>query len=216
MSSIPTVQKVWDEMISYGKTIRENSVNEDGSEKMISISETDTPVGLHAWNVIKSDLASMENIVPFKWNEEGILSVMTNNEFSENKDAGTFNVFGERPNSGCDHFLVQHMRIVHKNPDASFTRLMQVAYNIGQLQSCPELLDSVKDVYNENKMDKLETYASFETLTEPFESLKRSIEGVKKLLGIDMVGGSEDPYYQKYIKYRSKYTSLKEYLQDMQ
>ena len=217
-----TTQQVWTLMISYGENIRKNSTDADGEEKMVTISGKETPIGLHAWNALKPVLKSMGNVTPFTWNEDGILKIMRENEFREDEKENTYNVFGERENTGCNHFLVQHMRIVHKNPDASYARLMQIAYNVGQLLSCPEELESASPMYNDLLMDQVETYISDETLQklnedeESINSLKEAISEVYSLIGISTKGGSRDPYYDKYLKYRSKYASLKEHLQDMQ
>jgi len=62
------------------------------------------------------------------------------------------------------HYLLQHGRIIHNNPDGSLMRLMQIAYNIGQFRAEQEKKNyPIKQLayYRTNKLDQITTYIDY-------------------------------------------------------
>ena len=59
------------------------------------------------------------------------------------------------------HYLLQHGRIIYKNPDGSVVRLLQIAYNIGQfkveVRRKPYTEEQMK-YYRDNKLDDIWSY----------------------------------------------------------
>ena len=91
----------------------------------------------------------------------------------------------------------------------NLVRLMQIAYNAGQLKAAyndeiytPEL----KQYYKENNLDNIETYMDLESLQLLNDEItKEMMASVKALHNVDMKGG----YKKKYFKYKNKYLELK-------
>jgi hypothetical protein len=109
------------------------------------------------------------------------------------------------------HFFLQLIRIAKKNPDCSLMRLMQVAYNVGQLQADyedPAYTAKVKEFYDSHQMQSLRAYVNPAWCTFGSADLQKLVAKVKSNMPSDMTGGS-DIYYRKYLKYKAKYEALK-------
>jgi hypothetical protein len=134
------IYDLWEEVILFGYNIRKN-----------------TKDGKAGWDAIKVLIPDMgvswlENSKTF-YDKLVALEVNTS-ETSE--EAGMSHEEWER-----NHFLIQHGRIINKNPDGSLVRLLQIAYNIGQFKRELELTKYTDDqmrFYIVNELNKVTSY----------------------------------------------------------
>jgi len=134
------IEKLWKIMINYGYDVRINK--KDGLERWNFVKPLFPPFSLN-WK--ESSKKIYNDLV-----ELGV----NNSETSE--ESGLSHVEWER-----NHYLLQHGRIIYKNPEGSLVRLMQIAYNIGQFRAEQEKKSySVKQLtyYRTHKLDLLNTY----------------------------------------------------------
>ncbi len=154
----------WDLIIEYGYNIRKNGKD-----------------GLKGWELLKSIIPN----TPIKWSEKsrnfydefGKLGV---NQSESSEEAGMTKDNWER-----HHYILQHGRIIYKNPEGDLRRLGQIAYNAGQFRRELE-----KEIYPEeqmryyiiNELNKVTTYIdeSVEINGELIEQIKEAINESKK------------------------------------
>lgn len=114
--------------------------------------------GLEAWNNFKADLPA----IPIRWKPG------TQEIYQKLRQLG---VTGEDTDVKTDnwerhHFLLQLGRIIKNNPEGSYLRLMQIAYNIGQLEAeirkSEAYTDEMKQFYDNNELAFIETYVDFD------------------------------------------------------
>jgi hypothetical protein len=103
-----------------------------------------------------------------------------------------------------NHFFMQLKNLVDKksNFQIKMNRVLQIAYNIGQLSIFIErgkLPQDIVDFVEEHNLLDLDTYISLENQQIINERYLRDFN-------IDMKGGSY--YYSKYLKYKTKYLQL--------
>jgi len=103
-----------------------------------------------------------------------------------------------------NHFFMQLKNLVDKksNFQIKINRVLQIAYNIGQLSIFIErdkLEQDIVDFVEEHNLLDLDTYISLENQQIISERYLRDFN-------IDMKGGSY--YYSKYLKYKTKYLQL--------
>ena len=140
--------------------------------------------GLGLWNNLKKNLVDIQKDDLINWNSnhERIiysLSEMKNSlkEYDDKKQLIEKN-----------HFLLQLFNIPKKDVTAPFTRLIQLAFNIGQLK--PLLNDksfgfNVKQIFADNKLDQIETYmdddnlAKYKIFQNDIDDILTSIENLK-------------------------------------
>ena len=107
-----------------------------------------------------------------------------------------------------NHFFMQLKNLVDKksNFQIKMNRVLQIAYNIGQLSIFIErrkLPQDIVDFVEEHNLLDLDTYISLENQQIINERYLRDFN-------IDMKGGNyiKDKYYSKYLKYKTKYLQL--------
>jgi hypothetical protein len=103
-----------------------------------------------------------------------------------------------------NHFFMQLKNLVDKksNFQIKINRVLQIAYNIGQLSifiEMEKLPQDIVDFVEEHNLLDLDTYISLENQQIINERYLRDFN-------IDMKGGSY--YYSKYLKYKTKYLQL--------
>ena len=134
------LEELWNSIIKYGERTREGNMN-----------------GLERWNLVKELIPN----VKIQWNEsakkiyDDLISLGANNS-EDWKDSGLSHPDWER-----QHYLLQHGRIIFKNPDGNLVRLYQIAYNIGQFKAENEknkYSENILKYYNDNKLDDINTY----------------------------------------------------------
>lgn len=110
------------------------------------------------------------------------------------------------------HFYMQLKNLVVKksNWEIKLNRLLQLAYNAGQLSKLIELgkiPEDIKKCFEDHNLHLLDTYVSKENQTIINERYlnKTHLDKVRGL--IHMLGGAniQDKYYSKYLKYKYKY-----------
>jgi hypothetical protein len=120
-----TIDQLWDSFVKYGYEVRH------GKKK-----------GYDAWSVVKTPLASIDNDCKFSiWNNKSVTYYdLLKNKLGLNGDT-IVDANGNETNDVADHliwephhFMLQHGRIV-KNNKPSLLRLLQIAYNAGQLRA---------------------------------------------------------------------------------
>ena len=134
------INNLWNVLINYGYETR--------------IKKKD---GLERWNFVKKLFPDF-NVV---WKES------SKTIYQDLLDLG---VIEEETGSGLSHedwerhhYLLQHGRIIHNNPEGSLVRLMQIAYNIGQFNAEQEKKSypvKLLTYYRSHKLEKLITYIS--------------------------------------------------------
>ena len=121
------------------------------------------------------------------------------------------------------HFLVQHFRIP-KTSDylLSLTKLLQIAYNVGQLKAVIKRKDhqlyldnpAIMEKYNKYKLYKLSTFIDMSSIDNYVKGKKLCAENISEILEESLrsriSGGAINNYYHKYLKYKTKYTNLKQ------
>ena len=110
------------------------------------------------------------------------------------------------------HFYLQHTRVpVLKFNEPILCRLMQVAYNSGQLKAEYEdsiYTDAMKEYYDKLKLNKMETYMDEESLQNFEKSIDEEfIRNVELAMKMNIIKGGN--YKLKYYKYKTKYNEAK-------
>jgi diketogulonate reductase-like aldo/keto reductase len=109
------------------------------------------------------------------------------------------------------HFFLQLIRIPRNYP-LELRRLCQIAYNLGQLRavySDPIYTPEVKTYYYKNKLDNINSYVDLSScVSKDYSENISNINKITKIEKIELKGGSFN-YYSKYLKYKNKYSSLK-------
>jgi hypothetical protein len=203
------MEKLFNKVIEYGKYVRENNLN-----------------GLKAWFDIKG-LFNLEISCP-KWN---IIRNIGDKETSDIEEIYSYvyhnlNMRGEDPDDDKTtqtahlswekkHFFLQLIRIIRNNPEFSFVRLGQIAYNIGQISvyidSDPIYTGGPQHYYYSNKLNELESYVDIDLCeidSDKLEELEKQID--EKLNELkELIKGGNLNHYNKYLKYKQKYFKLK-------
>ena len=134
------ILNLWESIIKYGYRTRISNLN-----------------GLKRWNQVKEIFPDYK--IEWKNNTDKIYNDLINlgvvsTETSEN--SGLSHTEWER-----HHYLLQHGRIIAKNPEGSLLRLLQIGYNIGQFKAENERKpynDKLLKYYNDNNLDNISTY----------------------------------------------------------
>jgi hypothetical protein len=134
------ILNLWESIIKYGYRTRISNLN-----------------GLKRWNQVKEIFPDYK--IEWKNNTDKIYNDLINlgvvsTETSEN--SGLSHTEWER-----HHYLLQHGRIIAKNPEGSLLRLLQIGYNIGQFKAENERKpynDKLLKYYNHNNLDNISTY----------------------------------------------------------
>ena len=203
------MEKLFNKVIEYGKYVRENNLN-----------------GLNAWSDIK-DLFNLDIKCP-KWN---IIRNIGGKETSDIEEIYSY-VYANLDMRGEDsdddkssqithllwekkHFFLQLIRIIKNNPEFSFVRLGQIAYNIGQISvyidSDPIYRRGQQAYYYSNKLNELESYVNIVSCkidSDKLEELEKQIDEKLNELKELKKGGNLN-HYNKYLKYKQKYLKLK-------
>lgn len=191
--STPKLSKLWDKVKEYGYNVRSKNLD-----------------GLASWNVIKKEL--IKNNAIGKWNIKivGIYGFMKTKlgikeeqcEINE-KDEKIQKEIWEKY-----HFYLQHARIPVLNfEEPRLYRLMQVAYNAGQLKALFNdefYTKDMKEYYADSKLSDMDSYMDDVYLMQIENSIDDElIENINIILTEqNSIGGH---YELKYYKYKAKY-----------
>ena len=167
------VEKLWNLIINYGYDIRINNLN-----------------GLEKWNMVKPKL--MENKIKGKWKPSALLLYDQIREL---------NIIDEKPEGMSHdewekhHFYIQHGRIPFKNKeDQSLTRLLQIAFNTGQLSYLMNykqdsfLTHILKRYYYNNQLNNPLTYMDYDSLIG-FNINDQFIDEITQIINKEQSGG---------------------------
>jgi len=179
------VEEIFNMIIDYGFTIR----------KFVLLTTPKDNIGLNAWRMIKESFSDFK----FLTNSGEALSKITVNkkliELIESLIEEKLYVFDEDDKEqekvkltinsieldnqiDSEHFLIQHYRIlVTSNFELSPMKLMQVAYNIGQLKAQNKIKnydEKLMDYYKENKLNNVNTFIDIDNLKLIKESIQQN------------------------------------------
>lgn len=184
------LQILWKEMVDIGYKVRSNHLD-----------------GLKSWQPYKTKysnyvLEGYEDGIPLN-NNFVMLSESLNYTFNDKKDQSDviFTIGNDNFDNKIEtnHFLIQHFRIPRlENYKLSVLKVLQLAYNIGQLKAVFEnesvYNNKLYKFYYENRLDDISTYISADIYNRNINKLEQKGAG---------------SYYHKYIKYKNKYIQLK-------
>lgn len=196
------INQLWKLVVNYGYSIRIYNAKPDGLVK---------------WNIIKTLLSEIP--IKGKWSTSSL------ELYNQIKGLGVQDVEPKEMSSHelweKHHFYIQHGRIPHLNQnDPSLTRLIQIAFNVGQLKyfmdykNDPFYTNEMRQFYKSNKLNNIETYMDTETLQSLNNNISTEfVEKVKDSIANNLIdkqkGGSNKSYQCKYNKYKSKYLALR-------
>jgi len=182
------INKLWDEVINFGYTIR---------KLMLIMDDKDFNIGKTSWSLLKdnfkeykfknndtrkiTDTIFISNTEEKTENKIGNIKIKYNHDETDNiiiykidsRDTDHEKVkvtINTSTNSitldntiEYHHFFIQHFRIIIKeNYKINVQKLMQIAFNIGQYKAHSELkpkdYEGVTEFYKKNKLDKINTY----------------------------------------------------------
>lgn len=137
-----TLIDLWEKTIKYGYQ-----------------TNTERRPGLEAWNRIKNSVPQYS----LSWTENSKtiyenlrLMGVTGDDFDEKNESWE-----------AHHFLIQHGRIV-KNNDGSLMRLLQIAFNAGQLQAVRErsqlYSEEMLRFYDENRLNRVDMFVDLKSV----------------------------------------------------
>ncbi len=193
------IEEVFNTIIDYGCTIR----------KFILLTEPAENIGLNAWRMVKESFSNFR----FKTKSGEILSkVKVNkklvekiNKLIDNKKYNYDADDKEQERVKLDiesieldnqvesgHFFIQHYRIlVTSNFELSPMKLMQVAYNIGQLKAQNKIIkydDKLMEYYKLNKLNDVNTFID--------------IDGMKLVKDTTQKGGFKSNTLKRFYKFK--------------
>lgn len=194
----PKLIQLWENIEKHGYNIRKNNLD-----------------GLNGWNIIKKEL--IKNDVMGKWNKKivGVYGHMKTKlgikeelcEIDE-EDKNIQKKIWEK-----HHFYLQHARIPVLNfEEPKLYRLMQIAYNAGQLRALfddPFYTMTIKEYYINNELGKMSSYMDDKYLNQFENSINGEfIQNTDTVLDVNAnangkIGGHF--YRKKYYKYKAKY-----------
>lgn len=200
------MEQLFEKVIEYGRLVRANKL--DGLKAWNDIKGLfESQIACREWNIVRTikgaDTSDIQSIYDYVHGDLGM-----NGDDSDDKS--NHDVWSKK------HFFLQLIRIIKNNPDYSFVRLAQIAYNIGQLSnhidSEPLYEGDALTYYYGNKLNEISSYIDVDKcdvksdkLEELIEKLDEKISEIKKQSG----GNSDSKYYNKYLKYKEKYLQLK-------
>ena len=165
--------------------------------------------GKAIWNGIECQVSSV-NITDLRYNESLRPIYEEMDKICDDNDM-TANEFNPKSN----HFFMQLQNLVVKksNFEIKLNRVLQLAYNAGQLSQLIELKKIPKDIkkfVHEHNLLSLDTYVSPEIQKIINERYLNGTHLDKIRETIHMSGGGMDSnYYFKYLKYKYKYLNAK-------
>jgi len=140
MSNNVTLKDMYNRVAEYGYCVRKNRLD-----------------GLKMWLLLKDTLSTVFGKKTYRWNIE---SSQISGEYSKlgSKYIGHLEHVDEDEMDQWEkeHFLVQHIRILHESPEPTIVKMLQVAYNTGQLKS--EMEESSE--FYENLKNRVVDYPS--------------------------------------------------------
>jgi hypothetical protein len=234
------LEKLFNTFISYGEYVREYEKD-----------------GLECWNIIKEIVNeaieednhkpnSIDKILGIEWQ---ITRIIKNEDVNVNINDlekiyiyvhDTLKMYGENNDHikyqiDSDsqlkyHFYLQLARIPFNN-NLELVRLLQIAYNIGQLSVHLDndsiFTPEAKDYYQINKLHDINSYINLDDKNfddDQKDILNKIMIDVREKISIVLTGGfrkknfndvenleSKTNYLNKYLKYKKKYLSLKKY-----
>ncbi len=183
------LNKLFNQVKEYGKYTRINKLD-----------------GLLQWNILKGILLTSD--VKGEWNSEVktfFIDMRSDLKIQECESETENHDIWEK-----HHFYLQHARIPTLNfNDAKLVRLIQIAYNAGQLEALWHdnfYTQKMRDYYDNNNLGNIETYMSEENLIKINNSI--TDEMIEKLENIFSEQATKN-YNNKYLKYKNKYLNLK-------
>jgi len=196
------IYNLWNEIKQIGYTVRKNRID-----------------GLKMWQPIKEKLNNFDDIPDVNFSNK-IYEISKKMIYLPNNDAhenATISFPIELVNTDeTSHFIIQHVRIpsiFRKEREKIITKLIQIAYNIGQAKA--EMDNYPKDLvyfYNKNKMKDIRTLIDKEKIKKINERLS-SLTGVIKISNKKKIKKSSKvpnkKTSKKTIKKNSKKTSKK-------
>ncbi len=131
---------LWDRVINYGYLIRKNSKD-----------------GLESWNLLKKLIPEQH----IEWTDKSKKFYKELIDLGVNSNESPEEAKMTKPKWERHHYLLQHGRIVEKNPKGNLIRLLQIAYNSGQFKAELEKQVYPKEqlqYYIINELNKVNTY----------------------------------------------------------
>ena len=177
---------LWDMVTKYGYNIRKNSKD-----------------GLKGWEALKSIIP----ILSIEWSDKSKTFYKDLGDIGVDLSESSEEAKMTKEQWERHHYLLQHGRIIKKNPDGDLRRLMQIAYNAGQFKCELE-----KETYNLeqiryyiiNDLNKVTTYIN-KTISVPDIIIDQisELNGEPKIGGLHKRGGKKsiNEYLENYINY---------------
>lgn len=199
------MEQLFEKVIEYGRLVRSNKL--DGLKAWNDIKGFfESQIDCSQWNVVRkindSNISNIQSIYDYVHRDLG----MDGDDFDDKSDHDTWSK---------KHFFLQLVRIIKNNPDYSFVRLAQIAYNIGQLSNHIDS-DSLYEgdaltYYYENKLNEIGSYIDLATCNIKSDELEELIKKLDDKINEITIqsGGTSSMYYIKYLKYKEKYLELK-------
>lgn len=198
------LSNLFNDLISYGRLVRSKNLN-----------------GLDYWNKIKKILLTHEHdsinkILTENWKINRIINIKSNYTTDNLSDIYTFvhdtlKMHGEEEdmsNYRIDHdlwskyhFYLQLARIP-KNNKLDLGRLLQVAYNLGQLSvhlnSDPIFTRQIRAYFELNNLNNINSYINLDEkkFNDEHDNILNNIrEDVNKIIDVPLLGGFSKPFY---------------------
>jgi len=169
------IEEIFNTIIDYGCTVR----------KFVLLTKPKENIGLNAWRMVKESFAdfkfktkSGEILSKIKVNKnliEKINKLIKDNEYKYDVDDKEQDKVKLEINSvkldnqvEIDHFFIQHYRLlVTSNFELAPLKLMQVAYNIGQLKAQNKFNkydDKLMEYYKSNNLNDIKTFVDIDNI----------------------------------------------------
>ncbi len=183
------LKKIFTQVKEYGKYTRINKLD-----------------GLLQWNKLKGILLMSD--VKGEWNPKVktfFIDMRSDLKIQEcESETEDHNIWEKH------HFYLQHARIPTLNfNDAKLVRLIQIAYNAGQLEALWNdnfYTQKMRDYYDQNNLKNIETYMSEDSLIKLNNSITNEmVENLEDVISEQEIKN----YNNKYLKYKNKYLKLK-------
>jgi hypothetical protein len=188
--------ELWNSIVEYGYNVR----------KIIIQTNNGINIGQKAWQLLKDDFSNYDfEMDSIKYEKLDCINLLKGEYIKQDSDKDhelvqiKINDMTLNNTKEIDHFFIQHFRIaITVNNKLSVQKLMQIAYNVGQFKASREnnmYNSELVQYYDKNELDKLKTYIS-------------NSDKITVLKKIKTGGVYKSDYYQKYLKYKTKYLKL--------
>lgn len=186
----------WKKVINIGKRVRSQKLN--GLDEWQKLKKIYNNYRIDKDIIIKKSFFEFIGTLDYKQ----VHSDTDENEHLENAEIKIGSITVEYKSSDIDHFFIQHFRIPMTTAQPmKLTKLMQIAYNIGQMSAEFQNYDvSIQAFYKKNKLNSILSYVNEDIIESELILINQHGSGNLNIIKLKSIYKSNKYTYQKINK----------------